>query len=1214
MESAARRAHRGIEIRPGDVLGRWRVLDSLGSGGMGIVYRAELEGQPYALKVVHPHLVERADLLRRFQREAEAGARVRHPRVARTYGVETAEVRGSPVHFLVMELVRGRTLMQVQEELGRLPDGLLRDIAAGVASGLDAIHAVGIVHRDLKPENVMLTERHEVKVMDLGIAWMANEEARLSRSGQLVGSLLFAAPEQLGDHPARLTPSADLYALGCMLHQLAVGRHALEDMPIAEVVNAHLRRPWPLISQSVPDASPFLDAVVSTLLEKEPKRRFPDARALREVLVAGEASPWWSARRNAARSTPVPAAAPGPAPAAAAPGAPVPAGLVGRARELRALAEEWRKARAGAGGAVLVPGAEGVGKTRLLTAFLDAEEAAPGTVRRAAAAEGAPPFGMTRALLKGLVPGGERAADLVALVPMDGPRAEALADVLRTGGASLAPGAVEAVAEDVAALAVALAARAPRLLAFDDLDRAGAGDRAVFLGAARRALRAPLLLMATVTAPVPAERRRELRGTGAVAEVPVQRLSDDDLRRVLLARTGLESTANAIAPRVIPHAGGLPRALERLVDAWRASGALVRGADGTLRPTGLPPPADADGGLRPVVARWVAQLDAVAREVLEAASVQGTRFDARIVADVLGHPALAVAEALGPLGSEPRLVVGEGRMRWFDPPLACDVVRASLEPAALADLHRRTAEAFAAAAASDDVPRAVACPRAAEHFLRAGAPDRAAPWIVPALDHLLAAGHGREGAALADLALAATGTAAPSLRCDVLARRAALLALEGRAEEERAALEDALAAHRAAGRDAPVALLDAYGRCLASQRDHRRAEAFFREVLASTRGGESSRAAAAAEGILARLALGRGDTKAARGHAERALLVARATGDGAREAAALGHVAAVLERQGRLDLAASHERARLARATPLGLSREVADAHAGLARLALRAGRWRDAQVHLDREAVTAEPVGYRRGVARARHGAGHVALARGRLAEARDHFLSALEVASGTATPADVAVAGLDLARVLAWLGDEERSRSELLCALAAAGRAGDPRALAAAHLVCGDAALDRGEAEEAARWYRDAMAAAGPAAVDETEAFARLGLAAAAVLRAGPARAAEDLDAAVAAAARAPVPGPRVLAAARRASAPGGDPAGALALLALHAGALSWRERVDVHVALARATGDPWHFGEAGRLLGAAREALTPSERTAFDATPLVRTVKGSGGLRCE
>src|SRR5204863_4859995 len=104
------------------------------------------------------------------------------------------------------------------------PEGLLRDLASGVAAGLAAIHEAGIIHRDIKPENVLVTEKHEVKIMDLGVARLRGEELRLSRTGQFIGSLLFAAPEQLGDRAGQLTPAADQYAFGLLLWQLAAGR------------------------------------------------------------------------------------------------------------------------------------------------------------------------------------------------------------------------------------------------------------------------------------------------------------------------------------------------------------------------------------------------------------------------------------------------------------------------------------------------------------------------------------------------------------------------------------------------------------------------------------------------------------------------------------------------------------------------------------------------------------------------------------------------------------------------------------------------------------------------------------------------------------------------------------------------------------------------------------------------------------------------------
>ena len=157
----------------GTALGPYRVVRELGSGGMGKVYAAVVEGRcpglaegtRVALKVVHPHLLETPGFFKRFLREAEIGKTVRHPNVVRTFDFDA----GGGQHFMAMEYVEGQTLRELLVELERVPEELCRHIAREVCKGLSAIHAAGVIHRDMKPENLLMYN-NVVKVCDLGLA------------------------------------------------------------------------------------------------------------------------------------------------------------------------------------------------------------------------------------------------------------------------------------------------------------------------------------------------------------------------------------------------------------------------------------------------------------------------------------------------------------------------------------------------------------------------------------------------------------------------------------------------------------------------------------------------------------------------------------------------------------------------------------------------------------------------------------------------------------------------------------------------------------------------------------------------------------------------------------------------------------------------------------------------------------------------------------
>src|SRR5260370_12994102 len=197
----------------------YRVLLRLGQGGMGIVYRAEdthLQ-RHVALKVMNPNMA--ADLVarKRFLREARAMAAIQHENVVVVYHVGMAKNRNLEVPFLAMQFLEGETL---EQRLIRVDHFAPRDVARigrEIAEGLAAAHAQGLVHRDIKPSNVWLAAPHDrVKILDFGLACLLDGNARLSRTGQIIGTHYYMAPVQSLGEP--VDPRTDLFALGCVLY------------------------------------------------------------------------------------------------------------------------------------------------------------------------------------------------------------------------------------------------------------------------------------------------------------------------------------------------------------------------------------------------------------------------------------------------------------------------------------------------------------------------------------------------------------------------------------------------------------------------------------------------------------------------------------------------------------------------------------------------------------------------------------------------------------------------------------------------------------------------------------------------------------------------------------------------------------------------------------------------------------------------------------
>jgi serine/threonine-protein kinase len=178
----------------GELLGSYRIISALGAGGMGTVYLAEVAGDTpgtrVALKVVHPHLLKTPGFFKRFLREAELGKKVTHRNVVRTFDADALVVNDDQVNFMVMEYVEGRSLRELLNDLGTVPETLIREIALQTAAGLAAIHDAGIVHRDLKPENILITDAHEVRIMDLGVAKLQEASVALTQEGHFAGSFL----------------------------------------------------------------------------------------------------------------------------------------------------------------------------------------------------------------------------------------------------------------------------------------------------------------------------------------------------------------------------------------------------------------------------------------------------------------------------------------------------------------------------------------------------------------------------------------------------------------------------------------------------------------------------------------------------------------------------------------------------------------------------------------------------------------------------------------------------------------------------------------------------------------------------------------------------------------------------------------------------------------------------------------------------------------
>ena len=298
----------------GKVLGRYRVLEKIGRGGMGEVFLAEDTSlhRRVALKFLPPEMQQDAEAHKRFIREARSAAALDHPYICHINEVAEAEGRD----FIVMEYVDGQTL---RAKIGQGPVALeetLR-ITIEVVEALEAAHGKGIVHRDIKPENIMLTRTGHAKVMDFGLAKQMDAPAEvaiggptitlLTSEGTTVGTLGYMSPEQLRGQ--RADGRSDIWALGVTLYEMTSGARPFQGQSGFEVSSAILNKPPLPLPSGVPAE---LGAVIGRCLEKEPAKRYQtvqDLRAALETVRTGKASTWAAWRyRLARRRWPVAAA------------------------------------------------------------------------------------------------------------------------------------------------------------------------------------------------------------------------------------------------------------------------------------------------------------------------------------------------------------------------------------------------------------------------------------------------------------------------------------------------------------------------------------------------------------------------------------------------------------------------------------------------------------------------------------------------------------------------------------------------------------------------------------------------------------------------------------------------------------------------------------------------------------------------------------------
>lgn len=274
-------------------IGKCRLEEQLGIGGVGLVYKARhlLLDKIVAVKLLHPDLISGeggSEIIERFIREARAAAKLEHPNVIPIYDI--GEEDG--VYYIVMQFMSGGTLLDILDKHGKMSVIEVLWITKEVAKGLQAAHEKGIIHRDIKPANILLSGTGEVKITDFGLAKQIDDDSHISQVGRVFGTPLYLSPEQaVGD--SNLDGRADIYSLGVTVFQALTGSPPYTGKTSYLIMQQHVAAPIPTLYKQLPGVAQEVEYLLHKLMEKKRDNRFSTAAEVVEYIEKLENLPLW---------------------------------------------------------------------------------------------------------------------------------------------------------------------------------------------------------------------------------------------------------------------------------------------------------------------------------------------------------------------------------------------------------------------------------------------------------------------------------------------------------------------------------------------------------------------------------------------------------------------------------------------------------------------------------------------------------------------------------------------------------------------------------------------------------------------------------------------------------------------------------------------------------------------------------------------------------